>query len=250
MEHSRVEETKKDAPNTVLDSGLVRMGEHKVTTLPNGLVSLEKTPTHLVGTVKRNSLASPLLRLPTEIREVIWQYATSHRVSIAQVENQKTLRVYEVQGHGKPAERNYEPRSCFRLPEVSRQIYSETATLVYSNTIFGFGLGLHKNFELVRTWADGLVQAQRNAITDVSVNAIEFFVIRKALFSQKDLVPMRRIFPALQRIHVSDELFEIGINVLAMHDPRYVTLEGKAEHYRRWIKGMFGGSVELIFTRG
>jgi len=57
------------------------------------------------------------------------------------------------------------PLSAFHLPEVCRQIYSETAVLAYKLNIFvvGFGIGRSNS-----KWVKSLLPAQRNAITAIA----------------------------------------------------------------------------------
>lgn len=72
---------------------------------------------------------------------------------------------YDVQRHHHELPESSKVPTAFHLPEVSHQIYSETALLAYSkNTFFLTG-----SFWYYKTWATRLRPAQRNAITSVEI---------------------------------------------------------------------------------
>jgi hypothetical protein len=55
--------------------------------------------------------------------------------------------------------------SAFHLPEVCRQIYSETAVLAYKLNIFIIGIGIGRSN---KKWIKKLLSAQRDAITAIA----------------------------------------------------------------------------------
>jgi hypothetical protein len=55
--------------------------------------------------------------------------------------------------------------SAFHLPEVCRQIYSETAILAYKLNIFVIGIGIGRSN---KKWIKKLLPAQRDAITAIA----------------------------------------------------------------------------------
>ncbi|KAJ8110973.1 hypothetical protein OPT61_g6315 [Boeremia exigua] len=107
----------------------------------NRLLNLETTPPRLVAIVKLNTAASQLLRLPSEIRNLIWQYALSNELVRFRSGHQKGGAVrYSYSGVSHRARNlcdtieELQPEkisSAFHLPEVCRQIYTETALLAY-----------------------------------------------------------------------------------------------------------------------
>ncbi|KAF1959171.1 hypothetical protein CC80DRAFT_502233 [Byssothecium circinans] len=116
--------------------------ENGVVLLVNGLLSLEKTPAHLINTVKRNSTSSPLLRLPAKIREQIWNLATRSQVIVLEtkrnndVENSRGKRLDK--GISCSPDSNSPSFSSFHLTEACRQIYFEAGVKNYEHCIFYF----------------------------------------------------------------------------------------------------------------
>jgi hypothetical protein len=138
---------------------------------------------------KRNSLKSPLLRLPAELRNKIFAFALGgHDITIYSTIYSTTSCLMdhtfgkdflsytavssdkEAQGFVKPA---------FQLPRVCRQIYSETATLAYVLNTFKFDREtLTKNkgkysgngYSTMDLWLDRLLPAQIKAIQSLQVS--------------------------------------------------------------------------------
>ncbi|KAI4616532.1 hypothetical protein J4E80_005806 [Alternaria sp. BMP 0032] len=115
----------------------------------DGLVSLRKTPKDLVPIVKSNTQQSPLLRLPAELRNKIFRHGGTREWRHLNSDND----VFR----STPAN--------IALPRVCRQIYSETATLVYSGNLFSF----NNVFELNRFVASRK-HAQLEAMTMIMVD--------------------------------------------------------------------------------
>ncbi|KAH7087195.1 hypothetical protein FB567DRAFT_61544 [Paraphoma chrysanthemicola] len=92
---------------------------------------------------KRNSIESPLLRFPAEIRTKIWKYTLGyHRVEIGHRNHKRswpigpTLQVYPLH----PASRipRIFVRPNFALPLVCRQAYAEASAYIYTLNTFSF----------------------------------------------------------------------------------------------------------------
>ena len=88
-------------------------------------------------------------------------------------------------------------KSSFHLPEVCRQIYSETATLAYHINTF---LLSDEGYNPKWTWAKYLTKRQRNAITSIRMSYcdIKYFVHG----APQSLTA--RTFPNLERIWITE----------------------------------------------
>ncbi|KAF2636344.1 hypothetical protein P280DRAFT_522285 [Massarina eburnea CBS 473.64] len=213
--------------------GLEVEKEQTLTFLPNGLISMEKTPVRLVEIVKRNSLKSPLLRLPAEIRQMIWNFATSgSKLAIIKLYHTHKGYVYCLKTYGQRYQWGYRARMQFRLPEVCRQINSEMATLPYSNCIFAFPNFSGKDFHDIKTWSSRLSKGHRNAITDVSISTKNYPSISLAphKVDREEFKSLRTIFPAIQRVYL-----ELG--ELEKIDPPYC---------QNRAKQMLGDDVKVV----
>jgi hypothetical protein len=87
--------------------------------------------------------------------------------------------------------------SAFHLPEVCRQIYSETATLGYSLNTFIMP-DEHLNYD---NWATSLLPAYRKAIKTIEPEPIGLNYLMNSQLAKR---LRRRTFPGLTRIIVSD----------------------------------------------
>ncbi|KAJ4345845.1 beta transducin [Didymosphaeria variabile] len=160
--------------------------------LPNGLLDLSKTPDHLIPTVQHNATKSPLLRLPAEIRSNIFQYATSGTEFVIEPVNQghgRKVSIDDLSGRNTTDLR----RIGMYLPQVSRQIYSETATLVFENNIFALEplpLALNpygssnpygysdrrERYELLPRFISALIPAQRASIRELKFTGLNHHI--------------------------------------------------------------------------
>ena len=172
-----------------------------------------------------NAGNSRLLGLPIELRLLIWTYAL--RVDVVQGFEAPTFNIecdnlgYHPHGTSRfkggglytkedggflaapcfSAEPKYccatKQKSAFHLPEVCRQIYSETATLAYSiNTFLLSRRGEHPE----GGWAKKLTAGQRNAISSVQMNNEDL-----EPFLRTNREPLtEKVFPNLKRIWVTE----------------------------------------------
>ncbi|KAF2786465.1 hypothetical protein K505DRAFT_368215 [Melanomma pulvis-pyrius CBS 109.77] len=131
----------------------------------NGLLSLEKTPYHLVDIVKRNRTESRLLRLPSEIRNAIWQYALGNQVDTLFFPCGTT----EITGHDRT--QVLTPRKSSRQAIV--QILPTTSVspdpLRDCNPAFAFNTFCFINLETLPPWSLKLMPAQLKIIASVEL---------------------------------------------------------------------------------
>jgi hypothetical protein len=174
---------------------------------------------------QRNALESPLLRLPPEVRNVIWTFAVGVDLVFIRQKSKCPLRAkgYGVSFDGE-MRRFEEDRqlSAFHLPEVCRQIYAETATLAYStNTFLLYGT----------EWIRALSLTQRRAISRVELVGFQNYLFdyecRRSAASLKNKGLVR-----LTHCHVS-----IGVQKLAKMNlcGRYLRLSKDRQSWVRLI---------------
>ncbi|KAJ4341963.1 beta transducin [Ascochyta clinopodiicola] len=137
---------------------------YRVKRYRNGLLNLEKTPAHLVAIAKRNAFESPLLRLPAEIRNQIWSLAMGGQLVVLP-DDQYVKGCAMKLGPGSYRHTGTKLLAAFHLPEVSRQVYSETALTSYQQNIFMLD---YRNLS-TRNSVTRLMAAQRRAITKVEI---------------------------------------------------------------------------------
>ncbi|KAH7399562.1 hypothetical protein BKA66DRAFT_565632 [Pyrenochaeta sp. MPI-SDFR-AT-0127] len=132
-----------------------RQCRKRVYRLKNGLISLNKTPPHLASTVLNNSL-SPLLNLPAEIRTKIFEHVVGGNVFLIGAFRAVFFRHKDSTN---PDYYTFHPERQLTLLRVCRQIYSETATLIFRTSLFRFAScrGLEKVWER-------LLPAQRDSV--------------------------------------------------------------------------------------
>jgi hypothetical protein len=176
----------------------------------NGLVNLTKPPKHLLEKytclrcsefirsyvnqgfrAQRNATESPILRLPSDIRSIIWTLAVE--VDLVFIERKRNVQC--ATGYGVAFdERGILPvsnrqLSAFHLPEVCRQIYAEAATLAYSTNTFLL-------YHWALDWTMVLSFTQLGAITRVELGDINTYLldfeccVRMASLKNKGLVKL------------------------------------------------------------
>lgn len=183
------------------------------------------------NSVKRNATNSPLLRLPTELRLKIWEYALGGQIVAihrpVELTEGKVIFGPDSANKGKaiafvgfPAlwrtlchrTRECTVPSAFHLPEVCRQIYCETSSLAYSSTTFFFcgmfapdameDLNCYTRFSDFGDWAKGLIPAHRNAITDVKLFSLCISkMLRPVYHDYGKGSQLLEFFPSLERLH-------------------------------------------------
>ncbi|KAF1360416.1 hypothetical protein EJ07DRAFT_177115 [Lizonia empirigonia] len=120
--------------------------------LENGLLDVTRKSGKHVKTIKQNSL-TPLLQLPPEVRNQIWEYALGGNVfEITSSRKVQTRR---------RTKESVQPKHAFPLLGVCRQIYAETALLPYKANAFDF------KWNNPYDWVHGLHKVQSELISEV-----------------------------------------------------------------------------------
>jgi len=148
------------------------------------------------------------LRLPVEIREIICKFAMGgNLVIIKHSEIPVQARYPKHHGSaycGKLSGVKQKRPSAFHLPEVCRQLYSETATLGYALNTFmwnqdDFAGRFVRLCDMLRVWTQKRVPAHINAITDVQFDALP------ATRGERDIVDvvtsMKAVLPSIKRVY-------------------------------------------------
>jgi hypothetical protein len=107
---------------------------------------------------KLNSVTSPLLRLPGEIRTKIWQYAIGyHQIDIGH-------RRLEQLCADEPA-RNVRPSNpATHFPRTCRQMYVETSPYIYTLNTFGF-----ESVAVFDRWTKNRALGQRRLVASIDM---------------------------------------------------------------------------------
>jgi hypothetical protein len=135
--------------------------------------------------------------------------------------------------------------SAFHLPEVCRQIYSETATLAYKLNIFVINNFHWDAFERYR-WIRKRLPAQRNAITAI---APQESVLWEFLDSDMSFLDT---FPNLEYIEITPETFcratrDEPVVLRGLVDKVLVTREEKQQWLLERIRKLDGDGIEVKF---
>ncbi|KAF2132762.1 hypothetical protein P153DRAFT_173054 [Dothidotthia symphoricarpi CBS 119687] len=223
----------------------------------NGLLNLEETPERLVEIVKRNTIDSPLLRLPPELRNKIWAFTMSRQFVIVdpalesgEVIKKNCVGAVSVQSKSMDSSGglagHYQTKglsSTFHLPKVSRQVYSETATLAYSTSTFIIGWSI-LNYN---DWAKRLLPAQRNAIEVIEAKAsVVAALVESPSYSKKTMII--QCFPNLKRFTITQKAFQEVKRYSVMYNPS-ITLTNEEYEVRieTRLKESAGADVDIVF---
>ncbi|KAF2442380.1 hypothetical protein P171DRAFT_497193 [Karstenula rhodostoma CBS 690.94] len=113
--------------------------------LPNGFLDLSDIPDHLLALTTSNAAESPLLRLPPELREQIFRYASSgNRVLMKHdPDDVKASKPFHAEVFQDGTRRRLTlSHTGMNLALVSRQLYCETVTLPYVHNTFALVLDM------------------------------------------------------------------------------------------------------------
>ena len=141
--------------------------------------------------------------------------------------------------------------AAFHLPEVSRQVYSETATLAYQSNIWVIR-AMKPCGKYVYGFTN-LLPAQRNAITSVApTNDCLSFSLGYGYFPGS----MRINFPNIKRIHLT----ALGVDTIRRDkwsDNRFWNDEDQKRTRKQWeelitarLKKEVGDDIEVIIEKG
>ncbi|KAF2468273.1 uncharacterized protein BDR25DRAFT_316388 [Lindgomyces ingoldianus] len=184
----------------------------------NGLLKLNQASPDINYITKENSLKSPLLRMPPEIRNKIFGYVLGgHDIKI-QVEKNKYILETRQWSHdiwhvARPLD---SPQNCdpspysvkpnFQLLRVCRQIYNEAAVLPYKLNNFSFAgsarkyLGKYGNnwYNPTDYWVERRTIAQLQAVT-----TLEPSVRYMDEYTSKRRPAFRRRFPKIKHLIIN-----------------------------------------------
>ena len=174
--------------------------------------------------VTRNATESPLLRLPPEIRNIIWYLTLTYELvklpsiigtigGAIRYRHDRNVDVPNFDRLDDNARQCEITSSAFRLPEVCRQVYSETNLMAYSRSTFTF------DFCSLRHCHDlkDLKPVQKRAITSIELDpiAVKRYTWLNGNFDSIDLLvwwyrPLKEMFfPNLQRIIINKLALEV-----------------------------------------
>jgi hypothetical protein len=213
---------------------------------------------------QRNAIASPLLRLPPEIRNKIWTLAVQvDRVQVCTLYCMRTRDNRHTKGGAVAVEddgavaslHEKSDRDCcairqlgaFHLPEVCRQVYIETATLSYSSNIFLVGPGsmVYKNWSKQK-----ILLAQRDAIARVE---LEYNILDDQIYRHNYLNRSlkQRGFRNLTHIHVPLRTRNLLVKDWRRFNYRYVPDLEEPKEFLTWcetrLKQIEGSDLVVVF---
>ena len=174
--------------------------------------------------VTRNATESPLLRLPPEIRNTIWYLTLTYELvklpsvwgtkgGAVRFRHDRDIDVPNLDVFDDNARQFEITSSAFRLPEVCRQVYSETNLMAYSRSTFTFDFfSLRRRHDLKE-----LKPVQKRAITSIELDpiAVKRYTWLNGNFDSIDLLgwwyrPLKEMFfPNLQRIIINKLALEV-----------------------------------------
>ncbi|KAF2797889.1 hypothetical protein K505DRAFT_234490 [Melanomma pulvis-pyrius CBS 109.77] len=143
-----------------------------------------------------NSTASPLLRLPGEIRDTIWRYAVGgHQVDMCGHHRGFKYQYNRVKirplGCEETTPSNF-VRPTFQLLQVCRQIYIEASHIVYTMNTFGFNNG-----DVMDRWIKSIPLGHKRAVASIDVPSMYM-----STYTMGTRKPLHRKFPNIKRIGI------------------------------------------------
>ncbi|KAF2277408.1 uncharacterized protein EI97DRAFT_290545 [Westerdykella ornata] len=190
----------------------------KVRRLENGLLDIERKGRY--PKLFRENANSPLLRLPPEIRNMIFRYAVGGMTfDFTACERPWLQRL-----RGWKPRVNNPIKNCFSLLRVCRQIYSETALLPFSANTFHISEDQQEDFD---DWLQDRLPIERDAITSLQYTACQPLIVSPFPRSHWYKV-MSRAVSAQSRLR--------WLNLTVRHWPSKIILNGKEVCLRQYYK--------------
>ncbi|PSN69748.1 hypothetical protein BS50DRAFT_585269 [Corynespora cassiicola Philippines] len=209
-------------------------------------------PDNLISIVERNSIESPLLRLPGEIRNRIYDYILHNLAIIV-----RGSRKYNIQPERREYERveckfslNANFQSAANLTQACRLLYAELSTLIYPNCTFQLefiGKELFQNFIDV-------IKARRSRIFRIipTMKMLDQWLVCRGY-------PITKHYPNFQRMVIPRDLLHIVTPFAHFKDcrmyygwnelPYRPQLEILGPTLERLAKGKEGKPIEIEFTK-
>lgn len=218
--------------------------------------------------VKRNTLESPLLRLPVKVRIKIWEYAmggNAIEIKLRGAEDTSASTAVTTQGQSKsksmllgyaavpgPSDRKTKKlRSAFHLPEVCRSIYRETAVLGYALNDFVFVGEVLKLFGrkngpdgAMQAWAMERIPAQLNAIKSIRPHWMDML----DYIHKDNTQALNQVYPGLERVFVPKRTVSAEANAPERGDPvRKLRRQQAKTRIANVVQELEGDIVEAVF---
>ncbi|CAA9956800.1 hypothetical protein PTMSG1_00408 [Pyrenophora teres f. maculata] len=168
----------------------------------------------------RNMTESPFLRLPAELRNMIYEFAVAGHIILIETELMTTKRLrnglFTARAHkpdekinGRWASDGKRVYPLFAFDLVCRQIRAETSLLQYRTNYFHFDT--HEDLEFFSTQ---LTSTQLHAITDISIDYSKHSERLYSGLCRGVRVPsMLHMFPRLRRLYIAPRTLRHGYSI-------------------------------------
>jgi hypothetical protein len=145
-----------------------------------------------------------------------------------------------------------QPKTAFRLPEVSRLIYQETATLGYAANQFAFVGEVDAKFGresgpdgALEGWCRELVPAQIHAVNSIRPHWHDL----QDYLNKNSMRAFKHLFPNLKQIRVPSRAVNCDAKWPRRSDPMRKHLRQQAkDRIAAMVKEQEGRDVEVIFS--
>ncbi|KAI4631502.1 uncharacterized protein J4E87_002207 [Alternaria ethzedia] len=218
-------------------AGVAKRSYKKVRFHENGLLNVETKTGKYLQIARQNQRNSPLLRLPAEIRHLIFGYVLGgktfvidHYVNQDIAKNRTLL------------------KNALALLVVCRQVFAESALLPFSSNTFS---ALHP--QTLNMWIRDLPPPFAHAITSVRLHPRIELSLQESWYDTQSGIPRLQIFLGREDKRLSSSLTSLKNVQLAVimwiRGPRKDN-EKLQEHGWQFIKGLYEAeNSEVKFTR-
>ncbi|PVI02469.1 hypothetical protein DM02DRAFT_727132 [Periconia macrospinosa] len=227
----------------------------------DGLVEMQPVPDYLANAVERNAKESPLLRLPEHIRKKIWDFALYEGVIEIYLRDSeasskspldtpppdkkpdannepsnspKPVRTWSSTYYGTLSSISNEkkkPKQAWNLPATCRQIYNETATLIYSLNTFVFAGTLPRVFGkrdgpdgALEGWITERSHAQLHAIRAIRPHWMDMI----SAASENTGFSLKHLYPGLKKVVCAKRAVGMIAGSVARGDPMRMFRKARA----------------------